>query len=80
MARDVSRESEPQLPPATDEDKYPRFFWPINPTPAFGARRGWPHLDFLIVADRLDMYAAEARQFADWHTVRWQRFDLAHEK
>jgi hypothetical protein len=31
-------------------------------------------------ADRLDMYSAEARQLADWHTVRWQRFDLAHEK
>jgi hypothetical protein len=73
-------ESEPQLSPATDEDEYPRFFWPINPTPAFGARRGWQHTDLFIVADRLDMYAAEARQLADWHTVRWQRFDLAHEK
>jgi hypothetical protein len=73
-------ESEPQLSPATDEDEYPRFFWPINPTRAFGARRGWQHTDLFIVADRLDMYAAEARQLADWHTVSWQRFDLAHEK
>ena len=24
-------EREPQLPPATDEVEYPRFFWPINP-------------------------------------------------
>ena len=38
----------PQLPPATDEDEYPRFFWPINPTPAFGARRGWQHTDLYI--------------------------------
>jgi len=32
---------------------------------ALGARRGGQHLDFLVVADRLDIHAGEARKLAD---------------
>jgi hypothetical protein len=62
-------ESEPQLTPATDEDEYARFFWPIDPMTGFGAPWGGQYLDFLVVADRLDIHTAEARQFADRHAV-----------
>src|SRR5260370_20331952 len=55
----------PQLARAPYEDEYTKFHRAIDATPAGVARRRGQHLDPLVIANRLDIYAGEARKLAN---------------
>src|SRR5262249_20141485 len=67
-----------QLPSTPDESEDARFLRSIDAVPAGGASRRGEHLDFLVIADGLDVHAGPAREFADRHAIRSQSRDRAH--